>query len=418
MRRPAGVARTAGLAGALALIAVATLSPGDGRGLARLAHWCWQCGALWMADGASNVLLFLPLGVALAARGWRVPAVAAAGCAVTGLVETLQWVGVPPGRLASRGDLVANVLGTLLGAGLWQLRGWRHPATPRAARALAFAWVGGVAAVTMGTAAALRPAGLARWDSRPVVSPVTHVPGSGWFEGITDSVQVDGVLVRRGYTGPVILATRPSPAATRATLHVHGRDPTPAPVPLLVLHDAGAWRPWLAVAQRGTAAEATLTRTGGAWGLAMPVLSLPGAFAPRAPEEPLRLTVTTTPQAMTVAGRAGPWASARTLPLTPLLGWALLQAEVRTDGAWAPLVATLWLALLAVPVGWWGAQGAGGRRPAWGHAIALAVGLWGAVTLPVPLLGSAGPSAAELMQLAAWSGVGAWASRRGIFRHG
>ena len=136
---PAGVARAAGPWGALALIAVATLTPQDGRGISQLAHWCWQCGALWLADGASNVLLFLPLGVALAARGWRVPAVAAAGCAVTGLVETLQWVGVPPGRLASRGDLVANVLGTLLGAGLWQLRGWRHPATPRAARALAFA---------------------------------------------------------------------------------------------------------------------------------------------------------------------------------------------------------------------------------------------------------------------------------------
>jgi hypothetical protein len=418
MRLPAGGARTAGLVGALALIAAATLTPQDGRGISRLAHWCWQCGALWLADGASNVLLFLPLGVALAARGWRVPAVVAAGCAVTGLVETLQWVGIPPGRLASRGDLVANAAGALLGAALWRLRGWRRPPTPGGALALAYAWVTGVAAVAVGTALALRPSGTARDDSRPMVSPVTHVPGSGWFEGTTDSVEVDGVRVRRGYTGPVILATRPSPAATRATLHVRGRDPTPAPVPLLVLHDAGAWRPWLAVAQHGTAVQVTLTRAGGAWGLAMPVLSVPGAFAPRAPEAPLRLTVTTTPQAMTVAGRAGPWADARTLPLTPLLGWALLQAEVRTDGTWAPLVATLWLALLAVPVGWWGAQGAGARRPAWGHAVALAVALWGAVALPVPLLASAGPSAAELMQLAAWSGVGAWASRRGIFRHG
>ena len=133
MRVPAGVARTAGLAGALALIAVATLMPQDGRGVARLTHWCWQCGSLWLADGASNVLLFLPLGVALAARGWRVPAVVLLGGAVTLLVETLQWVGLPPGRLASRGDLVANVAGTLLGAGLWRLRGWWRPRTPWAA---------------------------------------------------------------------------------------------------------------------------------------------------------------------------------------------------------------------------------------------------------------------------------------------
>jgi len=149
MRLPAGGARTAGLVGALALIAAATLTPQDGRGISRLAHWCWQCGALWLADGASNVLLFLPLGVALAARGWRVPVVAAAGCAVTGLVETLQWVGVPPGRLASRGDLVANVLGALLGAALWRLRGWRRPATSGGALALAYAWVAGVAAVAV-----------------------------------------------------------------------------------------------------------------------------------------------------------------------------------------------------------------------------------------------------------------------------
>jgi hypothetical protein len=410
------MARAAGPWGALALIAVATLTPQDSRGISRLAHWCWQCGALWLADGASNVLLFLPLGVALAALGWRMPVVLAAGCAVTGLVETLQWLGVPPGRLASRGDLLANAAGTLLGAALWRLRAWRRPPTPGGALALAYTWVAGVAAMAVGTSLALRPSGTARYDSRPVASPVTHVPGSGWFEGTTDSVLVDGVRVRRGYTGPVILATRPSPAAARATLHVHGRDPTPAAVPLLVLHDAGAWRPWLAVAQHGTAAQATLTRAGGAWGLAMPVLSLPGAFAPRPPGEPLLLTVATTPQALAMEGRAGAWADARTLPLTPLLGWALLQAEVRTDGGWAPLVAALWLALLAGPGGWWGAQGA--RGASWGHAVALAVALGGAVTLPAPLLGSAWPSAAALAQLAAWGGVGAWAARRGMFRHG
>jgi hypothetical protein len=79
-----------------------------------------------------NVALFVPLGAGLAVllRRWSLPVTLLVGAAVSLAVETFQWA-VPSGRIANSADVVANVVGVLLGAVLAVLVGTR-----RAARAV------------------------------------------------------------------------------------------------------------------------------------------------------------------------------------------------------------------------------------------------------------------------------------------
>ncbi len=63
---------------------------------------------------AANVVLFWPLGVALALRRWPLAKTTAAGCALSLLIEAAQyWI---PGRFSNLDDVVTNGLGALTGA--------------------------------------------------------------------------------------------------------------------------------------------------------------------------------------------------------------------------------------------------------------------------------------------------------------
>lgn len=97
----------------LALIAFMTLRPTAQ--VVSTPAFCIICGALGGVDFTLNVLLFVPLGIAMRWALGPLRIVAAIGIATTLLVETLQWRLIP-GRDASIGDLVANTLGTMAGA--------------------------------------------------------------------------------------------------------------------------------------------------------------------------------------------------------------------------------------------------------------------------------------------------------------
>jgi hypothetical protein len=64
---------------ALAAIGVATLIPDMGPG-ADPTFGCILCGDRWLADAIVNVVLFLPLGIALSAMGLRVRRVMLVDC--------------------------------------------------------------------------------------------------------------------------------------------------------------------------------------------------------------------------------------------------------------------------------------------------------------------------------------------------
>jgi glycopeptide antibiotics resistance protein len=84
-------------------------------------------------DTLANVAVFLPLGLVLAAAGWKALPTVGAGLAVSLSVEVLQFV-LDVGRAADVNDLITNTAGAALGWAIaWAIRaGRRRRARPTA----------------------------------------------------------------------------------------------------------------------------------------------------------------------------------------------------------------------------------------------------------------------------------------------
>jgi hypothetical protein len=418
----------------VALILGATLLPFGAMPASRIPPaWCVACGDLWLTDVISNVALFVPCGAALAWRaavheairttvpgleGRSVPRVRVAvplfaSFALSAFVEGMQYAGLPPGRSPALADILSNTTGGVLGA--WGLRFvLAERGRPAAAcRHLALAWtalalgVFGLTVVALQPAPGTRPAHETR--AAPLVverSPFGHVPGHGWYEGITDSATLATgdtmVTWRRGWSGPIIAQLRQPPLPLRASVWVRGTDPLGGQIPLLFLHQAGDSAAWLQLAKHGRAAELTVTRRASAWGLVFPALRVPTAFAgrPVGDPRPLGVHATVTPRRLSLA-TSGAVHDSVSLALTPVLGWALIQPVFEVGTALAPVAEVGWLLALLFPVGWYGVRA---RRGAWLPAGTGAL-ILGALLLLPALTGVHPLRAGEW-----WRALGAFAS--------
>jgi hypothetical protein len=123
---------------ALLLIAPLTLSPQpvtNGPPLSAF-NWCAACGDYAGNDVLNNILLFMPLGMAFAWRGWRAGTRAITAATISLVIELLQ-VAVIPGRFGSLSDILTNTTGAVLGGAIvWHWRFWVRPSA-RQARGLA-----------------------------------------------------------------------------------------------------------------------------------------------------------------------------------------------------------------------------------------------------------------------------------------
>jgi hypothetical protein len=383
--------------GSVALIIGATLLPFGAMEASQIPPaWCLECGDLWLTDAISNVALFVPFGAALAWRGVAgEPASRSGGgvvsfapllvsFALSALVESLQYLGLPPGRSPALADIITNTTGGLLGA--WGLRFALAEGT-RSAEAcgrLAIAWTALALGAFALTAVALQPAAGTVYAEHarpaPLVvqpSPFGHVPDHGWYEGITDSATIttaDTVVTRRrGRSGPIIAQLRQPVLPLAASVWVRSTDPLRGQIPLLFLHRAGDGAAWLQLAKHGHAAELSVTRRGSSWGLAVPALRVPAAFAARTVGDTSTLGVhaTVTPQRLALA-TSGAVRDSVSLALTPVLGWALIQPVFEAGTALAPIAAVGWLLALLVPAAWWSVQA--GRSVWFPLGIAAVVG--------------------------------------------
>jgi glycopeptide antibiotics resistance protein len=152
--RGIAVARCCAVATLLALILLVSLTPVPGS--ARTAFSvCVLCGERALADAGRNLLLYLPLGVAL---GWdrrRVAPVVGLCVLLSAGVEVAQTF--LPGRDPGLSDIVFNGAGALLGAFIGTRRlSWAYPAT-RTARRLAAGALIAFTGVLVSTALLLAP---------------------------------------------------------------------------------------------------------------------------------------------------------------------------------------------------------------------------------------------------------------------
>jgi glycopeptide antibiotics resistance protein len=355
----------------VALIIGATLLPFGGVAPERIPpSWCLRCGTLWLTDAIANIALFVPLGFALTMRRHRVWQVLVVSLCFSLLIELLQSVGFPPGRSPALADIVTNTLGGTLGAALSIVLEGERTRTARSATWLAIAWSVLAMSVFALTARALQ-------QVEPVTnatlalskSPFGHVPGHGWYEGVTDSAAVNDTIIRRGWSGPIILSATPDVLPVRAAVWVHSTDPLGGQIPLLFVHQRGDSAAWLQIAKLGNDAELVVMRRAWTWGLTFPSVVVPGVFRGRAvgDNSPVALSAHVTPAVLSL--QHGQTAS--TLRLTPLLGWSLVQPVFTVQSTVRGFAQLSWVWLWVFPIAWWARRGT--------QPNALLAGLSGAV---------------------------------------
>ena len=99
-------------------IALVTLVPGGGGS----SSGCMLCSDRWLSDFIANILLFVPLGFALARRGHPLLH-AVTGAALFSLGIELTQLNLISGRDSNIGDVIANTLGAMAG---WSIGARRH----------------------------------------------------------------------------------------------------------------------------------------------------------------------------------------------------------------------------------------------------------------------------------------------------
>ena len=108
------------------LIGAATLVPQPGAPQADVAVFCLRCGSLGGPDLALNVVLFVPLGIALAAFGVRPVRALAIGAGLSLAIELAQ--SLIPGRFPTLRDVLCNGTGAWLGVLVAErIAGWIAP---------------------------------------------------------------------------------------------------------------------------------------------------------------------------------------------------------------------------------------------------------------------------------------------------
>ena len=339
-RRTAAVLSIAALAfiGLMTLLPSGTYEP--------TPAFCIVCGSLGGVDFTLNVLLFLPLGLALRwfRERWTTAVIIAVLTTLT--VETLQWRFIP-GRDASLGDLIANTLGAMLGAWIAGTGGRVLHAPPARARAIASAL--GVATSFLITLSAvlLRPidpigALYVQWTPER--------PHMDLFRGNLVAVQLNGRFLRPREAFPSQW-TYDSVSRAMALRAVVRTPVPPSQRQAIIVRMANEQYEGFMLAQRrdGVVFRSTMAAT--QLKLRSILVGLDRALAtPTATDSVVVLHGTSTPRFISVGREQSSAADAATLRRTVGLSWAMLLPWDRAlTSRWWPVNA-VWLAAILFPV--------------------------------------------------------------------
>ena len=384
------------VAASLAVIAAATLVPRSG-GPWIHDFWCRECHASVNAvEIIANVLLFVPLGLALSAARVSVVRAVLVVVVTTVVIETLQYF-VVAGREGSIRDCVANALGGtvafLAAPSLATL--WRPSA--RAARRLAWIACGAYIAFAAFTMFAFATS-MTRHEYYAQLG--AELGQFDRFRGDVRQASIDGAMV---YSGPfppgldgAVLAAAPIELAASIVT-----GPAPARLaPIFSIFDSESNEIAL-LGQRGRALVFRTRTRASDFGFPVPMLVASDVV----PASGTALVVggVRADYELSVSARAGGVSEQRdALKLRPALGWMLgwvFDPPHPTTIAW---ITWLWLAVPITAIGWWSARGYARRR-----ALSLApplVAIAGAHAL-VPLAFHARPHMGALEASALFAGT-------------
>lgn len=378
--------------GALALVAAVTsilvltlwpIAPRYGAAAGRLSL------RFGLADSVRNVLLFLPLGMALAFRGASAAGIALRAAVLSATIELAQTQ--IPGRYGNAADLASNVVGALAGAGVLRTAShWLWP-TRQAAIRLGLAWSAFVVGVLLATGVLLTPAlpqseYYAGWTLD--LGHLHRYTGRVTSAALGGTPLPNGKLDRSGEVRRLWLSGAPLRVAAIAG------ERTSSLAPIFTIHDAQRREILLLGAERGDLVLRVRTRAQ-AVSLDRPALRWTGVLDQVHAGEPVVIG----------AWRDGNgWClslddrSLCPLGFTAGSGWRLVWFPQSLAPAAAPWLSAVWLAALFLPIGLW--------LRATKRSVAAA-GLAGLALLATPLAGLLSPPLAELAACAAGAGLGA-----------
>ncbi|MBC7896761.1 MAG: VanZ family protein [Cytophagaceae bacterium] len=359
------LARLAALAFA-AVIAFATLWPLPDQPQTN-EQLCVICGALGGIDFLSNIVLFLPLGIALGAAGVRVSRALLLGAGFSLGIEILQWQ-VVAGRDASLGDLVSNTMGAVVGAlAVTSHRVLLYP-SPRMARRLASAMtVVLVVAASVG-AWALRPAPVF-WKYWSQWAPTRH-----GFESFGGELLALTLNDRPIPIGSVIDPTRETATFSEGIFQVDARlvPDSSSPGALLIARAGNPIDEEFELVQRGRDLLFRARRNAARLSLRSPVVALPGAFGGR-PVGPVEISAYAgVARIELVAGNAAGVITADSIPLTLGRTWQVIfPLDIRDPSLHGP-GAMAFLTVAILPLAYWAGLGViGSATLVWLGSVAL-----------------------------------------------
>lgn len=338
-------------------VAALTLSPGDEGSVVASFLVCVLCGEEAGANLVRNVVLFIPLGAALAVLlgpGRRAVLVV---LAVTATVETLQFH--IPGRNPMLADVATNFTGGAVS--VWVVRaapGWLRPSSARGGR-LSLVVAAGAAGVMLATA------GLFTVDL-----PRTQYWGQ-WTPDLAHLERYEGTVLSAAIGGiPAPSRRLDDSARARAALlggepvrveALAGRHP-PGVAPIFSVYDE-ARREVLLLGATGEDLVARVRYRADRFRFERPDLRIPGAFRDVAPGDTihLELRVAGGSSCLTLDGRTE-------CGMGPRLerGWALLLFPERAPRWFHRLLDFGWMLGLMVPLAFF----------ARGHALSLVGGVF------------------------------------------
>lgn len=390
--------------GVLAIL-LATLwpTPAGARPAATTPPLCLLCGGQGLVDVILNVLLFLPAGIGLRSLGWSVGRTTLAGLGLSLAVELLQFAAIP-GRDASLSDLIFNTAGCAAGAWLaTRGRPLLRP-TPAGARRLALGCGGLWIVLSLAVATLWAPHALT----------AAHYWGQ-WAHRFPDTEALRGDVLEASVNGrpapdgplPTAVDWRGEFSDSVVTVAVLARGLLPIATKAQVFAVTDGANGFLTqFEQRGCRVSFRARPLAARWRLSFPAVWLADVCG-AARRDTVALVGTSTRSRLAIMMWKDGRASTNHLDLTVGLGWVLL-APLEAPRAWFGLLTALWIAVFALPLGYWGGAS---RRPA--AALVVASGIVGVVFGIIPR--AAGISATPGLDwsvalgcvLAAW-GAAAW----------
>jgi len=332
----------------LVLIAYMTLQPTEA--VVITPTFCIFCGPLGGTDFVLNVVLFVPLGMTLhwATGRWKVSAMA--GAIITLAIEVLQWRLVA-GRDASLGDLLANTLGTLLGAWIAvELFRWLNAGGVAARR---YAAIFGIvtAAVFLVSAWLLQPGQTRLWQ---LVQWTPQAINADLFQGQLFAVELNGRPIAEGaLVSPAEMYDSTSHSmVVRASV---GANPPLTRRPAVIVRIENYYEQGFSLTQRGQQATFRTHLAAVRLKLRAIAVGLDSALsvsnsAMAGTDRPVTIEAIANPRMMLVRRRHASGESSVILQRTVGLAWALFTPwDVALGPRWWPVNA-LWLATLLLPV--------------------------------------------------------------------